>query len=81
MTHPVTSIGLRPSRSDKVPATKLVAAFTNPKATMNVSATVIPVKTELFFGEQRQNRALLAQHPTHEGVDHNQQCELGQVGS
>ena len=44
MSHPATSIGLRPSRSDKVPATKLVAAFTNPKATMKVSATVIPVR-------------------------------------
>ena len=49
MSHPATSIGLRPSRSDKVPATKLVTAFTNPKATMKVIATVIPVRPNSSF--------------------------------
>ena len=38
--QPVTSTGLRPYRSDRVPAKKLVAALTMPKATMNVSAAV-----------------------------------------
>ena len=35
-----TSIGLRPTRSERVPAKKLVAAFTAPKAKMKVSAAV-----------------------------------------
>ena len=39
-SHPATRIGLRPRRSDRVPAKKLVAAFTTPKATMKVSAAV-----------------------------------------
>ncbi len=33
-SQPVTSTGLRPARSEIVPAKKLVAAFTTPKATM-----------------------------------------------
>ena len=40
ITHPATSTGLRPYRSDRVPAKKLVTAFTAPKAAMNVSVAV-----------------------------------------
>ena len=37
-SHPATSTGLRPNRSDSVPAKKLVTALTAPNARMNVSA-------------------------------------------
>ena len=37
MIQPATSTGLRPKRSDRVPAKKLVAAFTIPNAAMKVS--------------------------------------------
>ena len=37
-SHPATSTGLRPNRSDRVPAKKLVTALTAPNARMNVSA-------------------------------------------
>ena len=37
MSQPATRTGLRPKRSDRVPAKKLVAAFTMPNAAMNVS--------------------------------------------
>ena len=40
MIQPATSTGLRPKRSERVPAKKLVAAFTMPNATMNVSVAV-----------------------------------------
>ncbi len=40
MIQPATRTGLRPKRSDSVPAKKFVAAFTAPKATMNVSVAV-----------------------------------------
>ena len=40
MIQPATSTGLRPNRSESVPAKKLVAAFTTPNATMNVSVAV-----------------------------------------
>jgi hypothetical protein len=36
-SQPAMSTGLRPKRSDSVPARKFVAAFTIPKATMKVS--------------------------------------------
>src|SRR5215470_10187052 len=39
-SHPATSTGLRPYRSDRVPAQKFVAALTAPKARMNVRALV-----------------------------------------
>src|SRR5438067_3871887 len=39
-SHPETSTGLRPNRSDSVPAKKLVTALTAPNARMNVSALV-----------------------------------------
>ena len=35
-SQPATSTGLRPKRSESVPATKLVAALVAPKATMKV---------------------------------------------
>jgi hypothetical protein len=37
-SQPAISTGLRPYRSDWVPAKKLVTAFTAPNARMNVSA-------------------------------------------
>ncbi len=40
ISHPATSTGLRPMRSDNVPAKKLVAAFTAPNAAMKVSVAV-----------------------------------------
>ena len=40
MIQPATRTGLRPTRSERVPAKKLVAAFTTPNATMNVSVAV-----------------------------------------
>ncbi len=42
-SHPATKTGLRPKRSERVPAKKLVIALTNPNATMNVMAAVAPV--------------------------------------
>jgi hypothetical protein len=38
--HPVTSTGFGPTRSEMVPAKKLVTAFTAPKATIYASAAV-----------------------------------------
>ena len=43
-SHPVTSTGFLPMRSESAPATKLEAALTRPNATMNVIVTVKPVK-------------------------------------
>jgi hypothetical protein len=40
MSQPATRTGLRPTRSEKVPAKKLVAALTAPKARMKVRAAV-----------------------------------------
>jgi hypothetical protein len=37
-SHPATSTGFLPNRSDKAPATKFVTAFTSPNATRNVRA-------------------------------------------
>ena len=37
ISHPARSTGLRPYRSDRVPAKKLVTALTRPKAAMNES--------------------------------------------
>ena len=37
ISQPAISTGLRPKRSDRVPAKKLVPAFTMPNAAMNVS--------------------------------------------
>jgi|GEM_PF-1849778 hypothetical protein len=39
-SQPATRTGLRPIRSESVPAKKLVIAFVAPNATMNVSAAV-----------------------------------------
>src|SRR5687768_7549829 len=39
-SQPATSTGLRPQRSDSVPAKKLVTALTAPNAAMNVNAAV-----------------------------------------
>jgi hypothetical protein len=47
--HPVTRTGLRPTRSDRVPAKKFVAALTTPNATMNVSADVNAVSPNTSF--------------------------------
>ena len=43
-SQPATSTGLRPTRSESVPAKKFVAAFTAPNATMNVSVAVNAVR-------------------------------------
>ena len=79
MSQPATSTGLRPYRSERVPAKKLVAAFTTPKATMNVSAAVNAVSPNTSLGEQRQDGAFLADHPADERVDGDEQGELGEV--
>ena len=44
MIQPATRTGLRPTRSDSVPAKKLVIALTTPNATMNVSVAVNAVR-------------------------------------
>jgi hypothetical protein len=49
ISHPATSTGLRPTRSDSVPAKKLVAALTAPNATMKVSADVNAVSPKTFL--------------------------------
>lgn len=43
-SQPATSTGLRPKRSESVPAKKLVIAFVTPNATMNVSVAVRAVR-------------------------------------
>ena len=44
MIQPATRTGLRPNRSDNVPAKKLVTALTIPNAAMNVSVDVHAVR-------------------------------------
>ena len=41
----------------------------------------VGAEPELAFGEQRQHGALLAEHPADQGVDRDQQRELGGVGA
>ena len=77
ISQPATSTGLRPTRSESVPAKKLVAAFTTPKATMNVSAGGEGGEPEDFVGEQGQDGALLADHPADERVDATSSANCG----
>ena len=79
MSHPAIRTGLRPYRSDRVPAKKFVAALTAPNATINVERRGERGEPELLFGEQREHRAFLADHPTDERVDADEQGELGDV--
>ena len=79
MIHPAMRTGLRPKRSERVPAKKLVAAFTMPNAAMKVSVEENAVSPNSCFGEQRQDGAFLADHPADQGVDPDEEEELGQV--
>ena len=79
MIQPATRTGLRPKRSDRVPAKKFVAAFTMPNAAMNVSVRRERGEAELLLGQQRQDGAFLADHPADEGVDADEQQELAEV--
>jgi hypothetical protein len=49
INHPATSTGFRPTRSDTVPAKKLVAALTAPNATMKVSTDVNAASPKTFL--------------------------------
>ncbi len=44
INQPATRTGLRPTRSESVPAKKLVIALTTPNAAMNVSVAVKAVR-------------------------------------
>jgi len=44
MSQPATRTGLRPTRSDRVPAKKFVTALTAPNATMKVNTAVNAVR-------------------------------------
>ena len=46
---------------------------------MNVSVAVNAVSPNSSLGEQRQDGAFLADHPADEGVDGDEQGELGEV--
>ena len=81
ISQPATRTGLRPYRSDRVPAARLVSALVMPKATMKVSGGGERAEREDLLGQQRQHGAFLADHAADEGVDRDEQGELGQVGA
>ena len=48
ISQPAISTGLRPARSERVPATKFITALLRPKATMKVNAVVSAVNPNTF---------------------------------
>jgi hypothetical protein len=80
-SQPATRTGLRPNRSDRVPAKKLVTALTAPNARMNVRALVNADRWKSAGGQQRHHRPFLSERAADQRVDRDQQAELGQVGA
>ena len=79
MSQPATRTGLRPKRSDSVPAKKLVAAFTAPNATMKVSAAVNAVSPNTRSASSGRTVRSWPIIPPTSALTADEQRELGEV--
>src|SRR5215210_5203905 len=76
-TQPAPSTFFLPTRSARVPDTRLEHALTIPKETMNEKIAVFSTRPNCW--EPIRGTTVQAHHPAHEGVDNHQQRELAQV--
>ena len=72
---------LASDRSDRVPAKKLVAAFTAPKATMKVSADVYAVSPKTFFAKSGRTVRSWPIIPPTKRAHGDEQRELREIGA
>ena len=78
-SQPSTRTRLRPQASASWPETRLAKAFTTPKLTMKDDDERRRRDAEFLGADQRHDGALDADHAADEGVDQDQQRELGPV--
>ena len=75
----MTSSRLRPMRSARSPAARLVSAFAAPKATTKARIAALRAKPEVMLADERQHAALEPDHRADERVQPDEQRELARV--